>query len=517
MTPPNIGEGQLLALSRSLASSRDPLAVYSALTDSGTRPDTLLIETDECALIMERAALRVTCRGQQVELVALSDGGLLLLPPIARQLAEYVVESDGRLLKLCFPRTTSQDAKERLVAPSPFDALRALLFSYESLSPEEPFALVIAGILAFDHVDLFEDLPQAREDPIGFPDFRFWLPESLILFGPEGTARIICAAFGSNETREAERSFHMAAERLTLLIQRCSSPVQVAPDGSEARAPVPYEERRRATPDLDDATFAQLVGTLKTHIASGDIYQIVPSRSFSLTCEEPLQSFARQRSIDPSPYMFYVASSDEIVFGASPESAVTLTSGKSRTLAVKPMAGTRARGTTLDEDDRLEADLKLDDKEVAEHMMLVDLARNDVARVSVPGTRRVTKLLDVERYARVMHLTSRVEGELLPELDAFHALQACLNVGTLSGAPKLKATQLLRQYEAAKRGPYGGAVGWICSSGAMNTGVIIRSALVKDGLAQVRVGAGIVQESDPLTEAKETSAKASALLAALQD
>jgi anthranilate synthase component 1 len=182
---------------------------------------------------------------------------------------------------------------------------------------------------------------------------------------------------------------------------------------------------------------------------------------------------------------------------------------------VKPIAGTRPRGATDDEDDRLEADLRLDGKELAEHMMLVDLARNDVARVSSPGSRRVAKLMTVERYARVMHLVSSVTGALRPGFDAVHALQACLNVGTLTGAPKLRATQLLRGAERTKRGPYGGAIGWLNGAGMLDTAVVIRSAVVRDGTAFVRAGAGVVHDSDPAAEADETRRKASAILSVL--
>jgi anthranilate synthase component 1 len=182
---------------------------------------------------------------------------------------------------------------------------------------------------------------------------------------------------------------------------------------------------------------------------------------------------------------------------------------------VKPIAGTRPRGTNSDEDDRLEADLRLDHKEIAEHMMLVDLARNDVARVSMSGSRRVAALMTVERYARVMHLVSSVKGRLDSGFDALHALQACLNVGTLSGAPKIRATELLRRTEKTKRGPYGGAIGWLNGDGMMDTGVVIRSAVVKDGYAYVRAGAGVVHDSDPQAEADETRRKASAILSAI--
>jgi anthranilate synthase component 1 len=184
-------------------------------------------------------------------------------------------------------------------------------------------------------------------------------------------------------------------------------------------------------------------------------------------------------------------------------------------LEVKPIAGTRPRGATPDEDDRFEAELRLDGKELAEHMMLVDLARNDVARITVPGTRRVARLMTVERYARVMHLVSSVIGTMRIGYDALNALQACLNVGTLTGAPKIRATELLRRFEKTKRGPYGGAVGWLNGDGLMDMGVIIRSAVVKDGTAFVRAGAGVVFDSDPRREADETLRKASALLSIL--
>ena len=219
---------------------------------------------------------------------------------------------------------------------------------------------------------------------------------------------------------------------------------------------------------------------MKGHIAEGEVYQIVPSRTFRAPCPDPLRTYAALRALDPSPYHFFVAAPDHVVFGASPETSVRVYAekGVGHKVEVKPIAGTRPRGATGDEDDRLEAEMRLDAKEAAEHMMLVDLARNDVARVSIAGTRRVEKLLGVERYARVMHLVSSVTGALKPGMDALDALQACLNVGTLTGAPKIRATQLLRETEVTKRGPYGGAIGWINGEGMMDTAVVIRTAVV---------------------------------------
>nr|WP_280638963.1 chorismate-binding protein [Sphingomicrobium aestuariivivum] len=267
---------------------------------------------------------------------------------------------------------------------------------------------------------------------------------------------------------------------------------------------------------MDDLDFAATVEALQGEIAAGEIFQAVPSRSFSLPCPDALGAFRRLVAADPSAYQFFAETRHGTLFGASPENAIALEPGADGVrLSVSPIAGTRPRGASADEDDRLEAELRLDGKEVSEHLMLVDLARNDVARIARPGTRRVTSLMRVERFARVMHIVSTVEG-LLPEgRDAVDAIRACLNVGTLSGAPKLRAIELVRRHEATQRGFYGGAIGVLTGRGAFDSAVVIRSAFVTDGIARVRAGAGVVAHSDPAAEAAETRAKASAVLAAL--
>jgi hypothetical protein len=255
---------------------------------------------------------------------------------------------------------------------------------------------------------------------------------------------------------------------------------------------------------------------MKEEIAAGEVYQIVPSRTFRAPCADPLRAYAALRRFEPNSYRFFVQGADFALLGASPEAAVRVFRSEGwNNVEVRPIAGTRSRGANPDEDDRMESELRLDGKELAEHMMLVDLARNDVARISIPGTRRVAKLMTVERYARVMHLVSSVTGRLAIGFDALDALAACLNVGTLTGAPKIRAMQLLREVERTRRGPYGGAIGWINGAGLMDTAVVIRSALVRDGIAHVRAGAGVVHDSDPQAEADETRRKASALLSVL--
>jgi anthranilate synthase component 1 len=500
--------GTARAITRRLPGPVDLLALYAQLSDGGRRPETAVIETTAGkSIILDRAAVRIECRGGEVVVTALSANGQAVLDVIQRSLAAHVACCSPGEVRLRYERSRDVDAERRLLAPSPFDVLRTITTGLRSETPEEPMTVCLVGIVAFDHVDLFEDLPANAEDPTGFPDFVFWLAESAIVAEPRLTPRLICTSFGTNDEDADRRSHFSAVERLRELAHRASDvrPFKPAP-GTPVEVSV----------DLADEDFAAAVTHLKGHIMAGDVYQIVASRTFSAPCPDPLSAFARVRALDRSPYMFFVSMSDCVLFGASPETSVRVTrEGGKPILEVKPIAGTRPRGLDADQDNRMEADLRLDEKEAAEHMMLVDLARNDVARVSERGTRHVSHLMSLEKYARVMHLVSSVKGVLAPAYDALHALQTCLNVGTLSGAPKLKATELLRRYERTRRGPYGGAIGWLNGEGLLDTGVVIRSALVKDGTASVRAGAGVVYDSDPVAEADETRRKASAVLTAI--
>lgn len=272
--------------------------------------------------------------------------------------------------------------------------------------------------------------------------------------------------------------------------------------------------------DKSDKTYCADVEKLKGNIRKGDIFQVVPSRCFSLPCPQPLVAYRELKRTNPSPYMFYMNDQDFTLFGASPESAVKF-EHKSRQVEMYPIAGTRRRGLNadgsinLDLDGRLELELRQDTKETAEHMMLVDLARNDIARISEPGSRYVKDLLKVDRYSHVMHLVSRVVGTLRHDLDALHAYQACMNMGTLTGAPKIRASELIREVEQKRRGSYGGAVGYLNSDGDMDTCIVIRSAFVKNGIAYVQAGAGVVFDSKPQAEADETRGKAAAVLNAI--
>ncbi|MBA3730090.1 MAG: chorismate-binding protein [Sphingomonas sp.] len=498
-------DGQTALVTARLARAHDPVALHEALAGDGA--PLLFRRSGGRALIVVDAALRLEASGLEARLVAQSEGGALLLDRIAARLEPHVIARDERVLRFEFPRCLADDEEARMAAPTPLDVVREMVFGVKPIDRDDPFAVVVAGIVGFDHVDMIEALqPHAPGD---FPDLLFLLAETAIVIEPAGAARVVALAIGSDDEAVAHRQHHLAAERLQRLLERSSR--VLAP-----RVTAPLDELSPAKPDLDDDAFAACVGRLKEHIAAGDIFQAVVSRAFRTPCADALGAFARLVAADPSAYHYAFDSGYGHLIGASPESAIEIErAGDKLTVVVSPIAGTRPRGTTPDEDSRHEADLRLNAKEVAEHMMLVDLARNDVARVASGGTRRVARLLDVERFARVMHLVSRVEGELQAGKDAIDAIRACLNVGTLSGAPKLRAIELIRSVEGSARGPYGGAIGWICGDGTMDSAVIIRSALVRDGIAEVRAGAGVVAASVPLEEARETKAKARAVLEAL--
>lgn len=274
-------------------------------------------------------------------------------------------------------------------------------------------------------------------------------------------------------------------------------------------------------PSVSEQDFCQIVRDLKQYVVKGDIFQVVPSRRFTLPCPSPLAAYKELKISNPSPYMFYMQDELFTLFGASPESALKYETDTNQ-VEIYPIAGTRRRGKRpngaidFDLDSRIELELRSDKKENAEHMMLVDLARNDVARISQAGTRHVADLLKVDRYSHVMHLVSRVVGQLRNDLDALHAYQACMNMGTLTGAPKIRAMQLIRDVEGARRGSYGGAVGYLTGEGTLDTCIVIRSAYVENGIAQVQAGAGVVFDSDPQSEADETRGKAQAVISAIQ-
>lgn len=496
----------------------DPLALYSQLCQG--RPNNLLLESVEIdskagtqSLLLVDACLRIECRGRTVQVRALSDNGAqlqrLLLERLPAAIDQRLV--DGELC-LAFPASDRElDEDSRLKGSSVLDVLRTLQRELQCQLGKD--ALFMAGTFAYDLIASFEDLPQVPEGSNDCPDYCFYVAETLITIDHiKQSTQLLACLFGGEEDSQLDERYARLTERLEQFKLACQQP-QPKPQATQ-----PLTGALKV--DKNDKQFCAEVEKLKGFIRRGDIFQVVPSRSFSLPCPEPVAAYRRLKQTNPSPYMFYVQDEGFTLFGASPESAVKF-EARSRQVEMYPIAGTRRRGLNpdgsinLDLDGRIELELRQDEKEVAEHLMLVDLGRNDIARISEPGTRYVKDLLKVDRYSHVMHLVSRVVGTLRSDLDALHAYQACMNMGTLTGAPKLRASELIRMVEGQRRGSYGGAVGYLNGAGEMDTCIVIRSAFVKEGVGHVQAGAGVVYDSKPQAEADETRAKAAAVLAAI--
>jgi anthranilate synthase component 1 len=501
----------------------EPLALFARLTDGGLRPHTVLLESAEPSsrktqksLLVVSSALSIQCHGTEVVLTALNAQGKALLPMLSAYFERFSLRLEEDILCLRVPEYKAENKaasdQERLQAESSLTVLRELAAWLRAVFPSMPEAVFLVGVFAYDLVDQFEPLPEATTDN-RFPDYLFYLADRMIIIDHLNAAgHMLACTFAAADDGLAQKE----AEAAFAEMEKAASV-----SGEVFSANVSGQTKLDAVEtDMDDAAFAAEVDALKKHIVCGDVFQIVLSRTFSMPCTNPFAAYHALRTLNPSPYLFYLRHDDFALFGASPESSVKV-DGKTRCVEISPIAGTRRRGLRddgsldADLDGRIEAELRMDAKENAEHMMLVDLARNDVARVSKPGTRYVAELLRTERYSHVTHLVSRVCGELRDELDALHAYQSSMNMGTLTGAPKIKAMQLLRHYEGGRRGHYGGAIGYLRGDGSFDTAIVIRAALVQKGVAHIRAGAGVVHDSVPLLEADETRRKAEAVLRAI--
>ena len=500
----------------------DPLAAFGHICEN--RSNALLLESAEIdskdnlqSLLMVDAALRLECRGNQVQIKALSDNGRSILPLFESQCPKGIhctLQNEQSITLVCDLPDNTLDEDSRLKAASVMDALRIIVNKITPIR-QHPHALFLGGVFAYDMLAGFESLPEVKDGENDCPDFVFYLAETLITVDHQTReTHLIGSVFSGSDVAQQYFAISQRIESLHQQLQRMPAP-KIKTD-----API-LNDSSDVNVDISDEDFCQHVLNLKSHILAGDIFQVVPSRTFSLPCPSPLLAYAQLKEQNPSPYMFFMQDEAFTIFGASPESALKFDS-KSNQIEIYPIAGTRPRGKRADGsinhdlDSRIELNLREDNKEKSEHIMLVDLARNDVAKVSIPGTRYVKDLLKVDRYSHVMHLVSRVVGQLRDDLDALHAYQACMNMGTLVGAPKISAATLIRQVEKKRRGSYGGAVGYINGKGDMDTCIVIRSAFVKNGRAYIQAGAGVVHDSIPQAEADETRAKAQAVISAVK-
>ena len=415
---------------------------------------------------------------------------------------------------VCGPTTTEIRSPDRPteIVPTPSDPLTLIeeeMRAYRPVTlPGLPrFTGGAVGFIAYEYVTRIEpSVPTATTDELGLPLLYFILSDSLLIFDRAKQTLRLCV--NAHVNGDPSAAYEVAADELRALYAMLRQPRELAP------APL-VEPAKITIPrgNFSQAQFEQVVDEGKEFIRSGDIIQFVPSQRFSRPfSKSPLDFYRALRTVNPSPYMFILETDDFAIVGASPEVHVRLTDGL---VEIRPIAGTRKRGASPAEDLALEKELLADEKERAEHLMLVDLARNDIGRVCRFGTVNVPEMMVVERYSHVMHIVSQVEGQIAPDKTAYDLMRATFPAGTVSGAPKIRAMQIIAQYEPSTRGFYAGALGYVGYDGNMDTCIMLRTALLKNGQIHIQAGAGVVADSVATSEYQETISKASALFKAV--
>jgi anthranilate synthase component I len=401
------------------------------------------------------------------------------------------------------------EPEAQVPCPDPLAELQRLIGTRRLVTPEgvplPRFTGGAVGYAGYETTCTLEPVRPAQNDPLGMPDLAFALYDTFLVFDHvQRTAQVVTLA---PLTSDPEHEYREALRRIEKTMARLRDPLPV---------PRPPDVPLRSTEvrsNLTRSEFEGMVEAAREHIAAGDIIQVVLSQRFERdTAADPFSIYRALRMVNPSPYMFFLQFGDAFLVGASPEMLVQVQHGK---VTTHPIAGTRPRGATRDEDAAIEKGFITDEKERAEHLMLVDLGRNDIGRIARIGSVRVPRFMEVEHYSHVMHLVSEVEGDLEPGFGPIDVLRACFPAGTVSGAPKVRAMQIISEQERDRRGPYAGALGYIGYDGNMDTAICIRTILVKDGTASVQAGAGIVADSAPENEYHETQHKARAMLAAI--
>ncbi len=422
-----------------------------------------------------------------------------------------IVRSKGRQVWI----KESGETRQIEIGPhrNPLDYLRELFTKFRFVhQPDLPrFVGGLVGVIGYDMVRFFEKLPDRAIDDLLLPDCYFLLTDSLVVFDHlKRQMKVLVTAIVDGNPDDV---YDRATERLEELVERLSRPLTT--EGLMPSVQTESLTGGSVQANMDRETFIGMVRRAKQYIYAGDIIQVVLSQRFHrMVTVEPIHIYRALRTINPSPYMFYLHFGDLQLIGSSPEILVSSREGVAIT---RPLAGTRPRGRTKEEDKALEKDLLSDPKERAEHIMLVDLGRNDLGRVCKTGSVRVTELMEVERYSHVMHIYSTVEGILdRTRFDNFDLLRATFPAGTVTGAPKVRAMEIIEELEPVKRGPYAGSVGYFSFNDEMDMAITIRTIVQLGEKAYIQAGAGIVADSDPEREYYETLNKARALLAAIQ-
>jgi anthranilate synthase component 1 len=422
---------------------------------------------------------------------------------------DLVFRAEGHGCELNRQWQTDRDAFSPLAGDT-LAELRALVESCRfDVPPQLPPALAcLVGYFGYETIGLVEKLPRAPQSTLALPDMLFVRP-SLILVFDRLSDELFCVAPLWPEAGAAERLVEQAEERIEEALRKLAAPAPAAPAATEIAEPV-------QTPAMTAAEYQSMVLRAKDYIEAGDIFQVVLAQRF--TCEFPLPPLALYRSlrrVNPSPFLYFLDMPGFALIGSSPEILVRVREGE---VTIRPIAGTRPRGKTASEDKANEVGLLADPKERAEHLMLLDLGRNDVGRVAAAGTVEVTDSYTIERYSHVMHIVSNVVGQLdTAKHDAIDAVFAGFPAGTVSGAPKVRACEVIAELEPETRGAYAGGVGYFAPDGSVDSCIVLRTGVLKDGILHVQAGAGIVADSDPAYEQRECEAKSGALFAAARE
>jgi anthranilate synthase component 1 len=479
-------KGNLIALKREiLADLETPVSVFRKFPESGSR---FLLESVENGEQLGRFSFI----GANPFLSFKADGGVQTI-------------------------TTEHEELRVPLAENPMDTFRALMAQFQPVQDSSlpPFSGGAVGLMSYDSVRFFEAIPNSNEDDLGIPELYFLIADSLVAFDHVKRRMLLIVNAWVRKGGDLRRTYDQAVKKLNRLHETVCGRDPERPDPTASKIQLKLKtDVQVVTSNIGEERFLEAAAKAKEYIGIGDIFQVVLSQRLTteLQCD-PFDLYRALRAVNPSPYMFFLDCEDFKLAGSSPEILVRSRHGK---VELRPIAGTRPRGATPEEDVELEKDLLADEKEVAEHIMLVDLGRNDVGRVAQYGSVKVTDLQVIERYSHVMHIVSNVEGKLAENKDAFDVLAASFPAGTLTGAPKIRAMEIIDELEPTRRGSYGGSVVYIDFSGNMDSCIVIRTALIKDGLVHVQAGAGIVADSVPEKEWEETLNKARGVLRAVE-
>ncbi len=515
--------GQIITLFKVIEQPINSLELFAKLSDYGRKKNSILLESadvvpkyGEFSIGTASPCLKIMGFKEDFEIKALNNLGkqfiILLKKEKELDFCDKIQYKEDYIKGKLIPTRKTVSEDQRLKLKTHMDIIRAIAFKFKPVSkPFIPYCGLF-GAISYDFIDQFEDLPKNKEDILKDPDYELYFADNLFLTDHKNSRTYFIA--NALVTQEKKNTIYKNALKV----------IENYEKALKSKLPKPRKftkKKQQITTDTSKEEFIDIVHELKKHILEGDVFQAVPSRTIIADYNaEPLDIYKELRELNPSPYMFFINNTNGILLGSSPEMFTRVEGDKEKIVEIRPIAGTKPRGLInekldKDLDSRYEAELKIDEKEIAEHTMLIDLARNDVARISKPGSRFVDEPYIVEKYSHVQHLVSNVRGILKDDLDALHAYLASMNMGTLTGAPKIEAMKLIRQFEKNKRGYYGGSVGYITPSGDFDSAITIRSMRLKDNKAYIRAGAGIVYDSIPKSEFEETEKKAAACLRAI--